>query len=238
MEMNAGGEFGKGVRAAMASGRLLASCKALLRKLAAEFRQYRSMDVGELRKRLGDPAIVEAVAAIAQVEGREAPAEPLLTWPIRGLIAGPHRGLRDEEYAALERAGVVTFGDLLARAPEELIVLEGFGPSGLKVAEWALVGSGLHLARPDEAPEPSSPLYEMPATALLWGPSSRLLAALEKASIRTVADLLDWSDEDLLALEGFDVVSLDCVQSALRKFGLALAEPPLVVRLNRESAAA
>lgn len=218
------GNLDSSIRAAVASRRLLGSCKGLLAQLGENYVRFRC-SVAELRKWLRAPAVVEAMAMVAYVEGTEAPEEPILNWPIRGLLRNWHRDVQKEEYDVLESVGIVTFGDLRDWSPEELIVLEGFGPSGLRAVERALDGSGLALARPECGPPPHSAIYELPYAALLRYPSDSLLEALDREGVETVADLLDWTADELLALEGIGPRGLNCVAEGLRNFGLTLADP-------------
>jgi hypothetical protein len=218
------GNLDSSIRAAVASRRLLGSCKGLLAQLGETYLHFRCT-VAELRRRLRAPAVVEAMAMVAYVEGTTPPEEPILHWPIRGLLRNWHRDVQPEEYDVLESVGVVTFEDLLDWSPEELIVLDGFGPSGLRAVERALDGSGLTLARPECGPASDSAIYGLPYASLLRYPSASLLEALDREEIETVADLLDWTADELLALDGVGPKALNCVVEGLRHFGLALAEP-------------
>lgn len=205
-----------------ATGRILASCKALLGRLGDELRSLQ-LDLDQLRRRLNDPVIAEALAAVAELEGTAAPVEPILGWPIAGMIrTWPHE-LLTGEYASLERAGIATFGDLVSRTSADLIVLDGFGPSGLRVLERVLDGSGLSLARASCPPPQTSPIFELAVADVLEDPSARLLESLDRAGITTVADLVARSPESLSALEGIGAGSLECIRHGLERFGLSLA---------------
>src|SRR4051794_27802941 len=90
METRRETRFDAAHRAVQATGRILASCKALLGRLGDELRSL-ELDLAQLRRRLNDPVIAEALAAVAELEGTAAPVEPIFGWPIEGLIrTWPH----------------------------------------------------------------------------------------------------------------------------------------------------
>lgn len=118
----------------------------------------------------------------------------------------------------------MTIGDLLAYAPEELIVLEGVGLRGLYAVELALERShGMKLARPATGPSPDHQLFTMSYDVVLRNEPRRLPDALEDAGIKTVGDLLEWTVEELIELEGIGSVAIACIEDGLRYFGLELA---------------
>src|SRR3954453_10262016 len=93
-------EFEKGVRAAVSAGRLLASHRALLDVIAREWAMDWELDPECVSRHLDEnPAIGKALQLIAEIEGREPPAKPILAWPVRG-----HLGLDREQYDTMKKA--------------------------------------------------------------------------------------------------------------------------------------
>ncbi|MDR3638664.1 MAG: hypothetical protein P4L84_32965 [Isosphaeraceae bacterium] len=213
--------FNKGVRAALASERLLACTKAFLRFIEDECVKFNFYDLVEVREYLGDSIVGQAQAVIAEVEGRPTPADdPLLGWPIAGLF----RDLDRRDYSVLKAAGIVTFEDLLKRTSADLITVDGFDQWDIDRIANELGKADLELAVPEGPPAVDHPIYGQPFETVLTGATKRVLDVLRGAGIATVQDLLGWDGEELLSLYGFGPDSLACVDEGLRRYGLALAE--------------
>jgi hypothetical protein len=221
MDIIAGEEFNRGARAAAAAHRLLACCKGLLGRHEEVLRSYFDRDA--FKAFIEDPRILEAYAVIAHVEGRDADLEPHRGWPFEDLARPSSLGFAyGPSMHALEVAGVVTLDDLLVRDPLDLIEA-GVSPDAVRGIRGWLDDFGLSLAyREDPIPE-SHPIFAMPVTRLIAYARGRTTDALTAAGIVTVADLLEWTAEDLLGLHGMGPILLENIEWVLGSYGLELA---------------
>jgi hypothetical protein len=213
-------QFDTGVRASIASGRLLEGCKALL-KAAEEYAEWLRLSPGELRGYLVRFGLDRVLLTIAEVEGKNPPADPLLMWPI-----WDHLRIDDYVYVPLANAGIRRFGDLVRFPAQDLITLDKVGPRWFSVIERSLASAGLTIAAPDSAPPWDHPVYALPFTAVVTLPASRHERVLQNAGISTVADLVSWTDYRLMRLRGFGPECLAAVETGLARFGITPGSRP------------
>jgi Bacterial RNA polymerase, alpha chain C terminal domain len=211
-------EFEKGKRAAIASGKLLQSCKALLKRFQLDLVRS-SYSLEEIRDLLNEPTIKDALTLIAEVDGVDVSSDPFMMWPVRGYL-----GIGVSGDKALEAAGIITFVDLLQRSNADLLTVKGIGPNHLMSIEYALSQAALKLPTPDAPPPITHPVYALPLDSVVDFPSERHADTLRREGIKTVADLAKWTADELLDLYGFGPESLARVEDGLGWFGITLAE--------------
>lgn len=161
MEIIGGEEFERGLRAALASRRLLACCKVLQARMSEQLHAAyyrRKVPLTSLKSHFKDPVVAEVYAVIALAEGRDAAADPFLGWSLRAIAFSaerspdPYAYVPDKSFDALEAAGIATVGDLLGRTAGDVLGILGMGPTLLEQLENELRSHGLALAeRSDRA---------------------------------------------------------------------------------------
>jgi len=165
-------------------------------------------------------------------------------------------GLSVRPSNCLQRDGVKTIADLLSYKPADLMVLQNFGVTSLDEIEKKLEKRGLALAteanqkqRQSAAAQPieqggtsevDESILAAPIDVLLsvdvLGLSVRPSKCLQRAGVKTIADLLTCKPADLMVLRNFGVTALDEIELALEEQGLSLAT--VENQKQRQSAAA
>jgi len=140
----------------------------------------------------------------------------------------------------LAKMNIRTLGDLVKKTEAELLSYKNFGETSLSEIKEILKNKGLRLGmtadelmnrdlgeasepvlKPEEAPDPNSPdPVRRPITELDRSVRSRRIVDLLK--IRTIGDLANKTEAELLACPNFGQTSLNEIKTKLDEFGLAL----------------
>ncbi|MCA8977808.1 MAG: tetratricopeptide repeat protein, partial [Planctomycetes bacterium] len=140
----------------------------------------------------------------------------------------------------LAKMNIRTLGDLVKKTEAELLSYKNFGETSLNEIKEILKNKGLRLGmtadelmnrdlgeasepvvKPEEAPDPNSPdPSRRPITELDLSVRSRRIVDLLK--IRTIGDLANKTEAELLACPNFGQTSLNEIKTKLDEFGLAL----------------
>jgi DNA-directed RNA polymerase subunit alpha len=140
----------------------------------------------------------------------------------------------------LAKMNIRTLGDLVKKTEAELLSYKNFGETSLTEIKEILKNKGLHLgmtsdelmsrelgesiepvASPEEMPDPHSPdPVRRPITELDLSVRSRRIVDLLK--IRTIGDLSNKTEAELLACPNFGQTSLNEIKTKLDEFGLSL----------------
>jgi len=140
----------------------------------------------------------------------------------------------------LAKMNIRTLGDLVKKTEAELLSYKNFGETSLNEIKEILKNKGLRLGmtadelmnrdlgestepqmKPEEAPDPNSPdPMRRPITELDLSVRSRRIVDLLK--IRTIGDLANKTEAELLACPNFGQTSLNEIKTKLDEFGLAL----------------
>jgi len=109
----------------------------------------------------------------------------------------------------LAKAGIETVGELMEFSDEQLLALEKMGEGSVKEIR----------ARLDELVAPSDDLGDLGTSPVsVLGLSTRPKNCLAEAGIETVGELMEFSDEQLLALRNMGEGSVKEVRLKLEKF--------------------
>ncbi|MHC4623112.1 MAG: tetratricopeptide repeat protein [Planctomycetota bacterium] len=133
-----------------------------------------------------------------------------------------------------KKMGIYTLGDLTNITEVELLAYKNFGETSLREIKAILESKGLHLgsaledkegtaeAGVEETEEESKDrsLLSKPAEDLNL--SVRARKCMQKLNIRTVEDLVQKTEAELLGCKNFGVTSLNEVKKALTSLGLSL----------------
>jgi DNA-directed RNA polymerase subunit alpha len=140
----------------------------------------------------------------------------------------------------LAKMGVYTLGDLVKKTEAELLSYKNFGETSLLEIKEILDAKGLRLGMghddlmsttigetdeapvpPEELPDPNSPdPSRRPISELDLSVRSRRIVDLLK--IRTIGDLANKTEAELLACPNFGQTSLNEIKTKLDEFGLSL----------------
>ncbi len=141
----------------------------------------------------------------------------------------------------LKKMNVRTLGDLIKLREDELLAYKNFGETSLNEIKALLMKRGLRLGQaPEEVPaEPVEPVgapvrqVAPPVPQELQGIMAKPVAELElsvrsrrclqRLNVKTLADLVQFSEADLLATRNFGVTSLNEIKARLAENGLSLA---------------
>ena len=132
------------------------------------------------------------------------------------------------------KMNIHTLGDLMDITEVELLSYKNFGETSLKEIKIILESKGLQLggaikeqpqnlaegAEGEEAENADEALLARPVTELRL--SVRASKALEKLEIRTLGDLVQRTDAELLGCKNFGVTSLNEIKKAVGDMGLSL----------------
>jgi DNA-directed RNA polymerase subunit alpha len=137
----------------------------------------------------------------------------------------------------LKRMNIRTLGELIRLSEPELLAYKNFGETSLNEIKALLSKKSLRLGQtPDEidvqtleveAPPPKPPVPAGQEAVLAKSVSDlelsvRARRCLQRLNVQTLADLMQYSEADLLATRNFGVTSLNEVKGRLADFGLEL----------------
>jgi len=132
----------------------------------------------------------------------------------------------------LKKMNIDTIGDLLNITESELLSYKNFGETSLREIKSVLESKGLHLGMAlEEKQFPSNEISDSNTVAeqgLLNKPvddlqlSVRSRKCLQKLNIRTIGDLTQKTDAELLGSKNFGVTSLNEINRILANIGLSL----------------
>jgi len=134
----------------------------------------------------------------------------------------------------LKKMNINTLGDLLRTTEPELLAFKNFGETSLREIKVILDAKGLQLGMTFEdkllaQPEPTEDnvveevnqgLLNKPIGDLQW--SVRARKAIQNLNMRTVGDLVQTTEAELLGCKNFGVTSLNEIKKALANLGLSL----------------
>jgi DNA-directed RNA polymerase subunit alpha len=132
----------------------------------------------------------------------------------------------------LKKMKIETLGDLLNTTEAELLAYKNFGETSLREIKVILDAKGLHLGMVLE--ETQAPSLEIPAEAPVEDEgllsksvdelqlSVRARKCLSKLNIRTIGDLANKTDAELLGVKNFGMTSLNEIKKVLSGLGLGL----------------
>jgi DNA-directed RNA polymerase subunit alpha len=129
----------------------------------------------------------------------------------------------------LNKMNIKTLGDLVQMTEQELLAHKNFGETSLAEVKQMLAQKGLSLGMgkidrltfdPQKKPDVNEDMLGRPITDLDLSVRSR--NCVEKLNIRTIGDLVERSEIDLLATKNFGQTSLNEVKSKLSELGLGL----------------
>jgi len=134
----------------------------------------------------------------------------------------------------LQKMGVRTLGDLAQCTESELLTYKNFGETSLREIKTLLTSKGLHLGMGREAEVAAGRRARSPAAAdsgLLARPGDELELSvrgrncLQHLQVRTVGELVECTEAELLACKNFGQTSLNEIKTKLAELGLTLREP-------------
>ena len=135
----------------------------------------------------------------------------------------------------LKKMNIRTLGDLLHVTEPELLSYKNFGETSLTEIKQMLTSKSLRLGQLREETLVEQPAAEAPAASVgdegvLATPiaqielSVRARRALERLNVRTLGELANKSEPELLACRNFGQTSLNEVQQRLAEYGFRLRE--------------
>ncbi len=131
----------------------------------------------------------------------------------------------------LANMNVRTLGDLIALSEQELLAFKNFGETSLTEIKQILMQKGLKLGmiapppdstvgiRPAEVVDPANAIHKAVAELDL---SVRSRRALDTLGVRSLGDLANLTEQQLLACKNFGQTSLMEIKKKLEAYGLAL----------------
>lgn len=161
---------------------------------------------------------------------REAKVAQILGQPVAEISFSPR------VRTALQKLGVNSLGDLVARSEEDLLQIPNFGRTSLRELKEFLSSKGLSLASasgPGGVVEPAA--EEAPVIAA--GPvseetlkknlsdfewSGRIRKVYEKLGVVTIGDLLKKTEKDLLKSKNLGVTSIKEIRKKLGQLGVSM----------------
>ncbi len=161
---------------------------------------------------------------------REAKVAQILGQPVAEISFSPR------VRTALQKLGVNSLGDLVARSEEDLLQIPNFGRTSLRELKEFLSSKGLSLASasgPGGIVEPAA--EEAPVVAA--GPvseetmkknlsdfewSGRIRKVYEKMGVVTIGDLLKKTEKDLLKSKNLGVTSIKEIRKKLGQLGVSM----------------
>lgn len=132
----------------------------------------------------------------------------------------------------LDKLGIATLGEMVAKTEDELLETPNFGQASLKEIKELLASRGLHLAAAKNMPVLARDLVRQqaqaekegilakPITDFEW--SERIRKAFDKLKIRTLGEVALKTEPEFLSCENFGQTSLKELKKKLSSLGLAL----------------
>lgn len=140
----------------------------------------------------------------------------------------------------LKKMRIATLGDLLKLSETEMLTFKNFGETSLNEVKALLAKRGLRLGQRPEDIDPASVVEAAATIKPALPPGSEALAArpvselelsvrarrcLQRLNITNLAELIQYTEADLLAVRNFGTTSLSEIKSKLAEQGLSLAPP-------------
>jgi DNA-directed RNA polymerase subunit alpha len=133
----------------------------------------------------------------------------------------------------LAKMNIETLGDLIMKTEQELLSYKNFGETSLQEIKDMLAQKGLRLGQGledhgDEPPSARNPLEATAPAEILDEPiedlnlSVRSRRCMERLSVRTVRDLINKTEVELMSAKNFGMTSLNEIKMKLKEMGLAL----------------
>jgi DNA-directed RNA polymerase subunit alpha len=134
----------------------------------------------------------------------------------------------------LQKMKIDTLGDLILKTESELLSYKNFGETSLQEIKAILGSKGLRLGMrtedalaynpPEDGSVPPPPDDNLIAPIDTLELSVRSRRCMERIGIKTVGDLVDKTEAELLAAPNFGQTSLNEVRQKLAELGLQLKE--------------
>lgn len=133
----------------------------------------------------------------------------------------------------LHKMNIETLGDLIMKTEQELLSYKNFGETSLKEIRDMLGQKGLRLGqgleeRGREPPQARNPLEATAPSDVLEKPieelslSVRSRRCMERLDVRSVRDLINKTEVELMSAKNFGMTSLNEIKRKLAELGLAL----------------
>ncbi len=133
----------------------------------------------------------------------------------------------------LQKMNIQTLGDLIMKTEQELLSYKNFGETSLHEIKEVLAQKGLRLGqglegRTGDAASGRNPLEATTPPEILDKPvddlnlSVRSRRCMERLGVRTIRDLINRTEVELMAAKNFGMTSLNEVKRKLAELGLAL----------------
>ena len=123
----------------------------------------------------------------------------------------------------LNRLGLKTLEEVALRSEGELLTTRNFSSISLKELNQVLADRGLSL-RPPQQPIEQRQKEMIPISDLNLIPNAKI--ALNSINVKTLGDLLEYSEEQLLKVKYFGLSSLTEIKKQLATLGLSLRDRP------------
>lgn len=164
---------------------------------------------------------------------REAKLAQVLNQPVAEISFSPR------VRTALQKLGVTSLADLVAKSEEDFLSIPNFGRTSLRELKEFMSSKGLSLSSGPggPSPEPAAAAVEEAAAPLPEGPvsdeiaqktlgdqewSGRIRKVFEKLGLVTVGDLLKRTERDLLKSKNLGVTSIKEIRKKLAQLGIAM----------------
>jgi DNA-directed RNA polymerase subunit alpha len=162
---------------------------------------------------------------------REAKLAQVLNQPVAEISFSPR------VRTALQKLGVNSLADLVAKSEEDFLSIPNFGRTSLRELKEFMSSKGLGLSSGPGGPAPEPAVEEAAAPPVPAGPvsdevagknlsdyewSGRIRKVFEKLSLVTVGDLLKRTEKDLLKSKNLGVTSIKEIRKKLGQLGIAM----------------
>jgi DNA-directed RNA polymerase subunit alpha len=133
----------------------------------------------------------------------------------------------------LQKMNIDTLGDLIMKTEAELLAYKNFGETSLKEIKDMLAQKGLRLGQGlvehgPESAEGRNPLEATASPEVLDGPidelqlSVRSRRCMDRLEVRTIRDLINKTEVELMSAKNFGMTSLNEIKKKLGEMGLGL----------------
>ena len=133
----------------------------------------------------------------------------------------------------LQKMDIETLGDLIMKTEQELLSYKNFGETSLQEIKDMLAQKGLRLGqgleeRGSEAPSGRNPLEATVSAEVLdrsideLNLSVRSRRCMERLEVRTVRELINKTEVELMSAKNFGMTSLNEIKRTLADMGLGL----------------
>lgn len=133
----------------------------------------------------------------------------------------------------LQKMNIMTLGDLIMKTEQELLAYKNFGETSLSEIKEMLTQKGLRLGqglenKAGDVPAGRNPLEATASQEVLQKPieelelSVRSRRCMERLEVRSVRDLINKTEVELMSAKNFGMTSLNEIKKKLTEMGLSL----------------